>query len=166
MLLRAGAAGLLLCMSASPVVAASAAGQARVAVVTPLSLVNIGDLSFGMILPSATAGTVTVDAVTENRTKTGGVTLIGTARSAGKFVGLTAATSHLKIDIPQGPITIKCDSNGATMTVSDFQLNGDKNDWVSADTAFQIQIGARLSVAANQAPGFYHGDYSVTVNYR
>jgi len=72
----------------------------------------------------------------------------------------------LKIDVPKGPITITCDANGATMTVSNFQINGDKNDWVTSDTIFTIQVGATLNVGPNQAAGAYHGTFDITVNYR
>jgi hypothetical protein len=45
-------------------------------------------------------------------------------------------------------------------------MNGDKNDWVPANTLFEFQVGAQLNVGANQLPGAYSGTFNVTVTYR
>ena len=52
------------------------------------------------------------------------------------------------------------------MTVDNFALNGNKNDWVVGSAVFNFQVGARLNVGANQMAGTYTGTYTVTVNYR
>ncbi len=163
--LTAGA--LLLGMLApAPTFAATASGTGTATIVTPLSLVNTEALRFGSVIPSAAPGTVTIDAFTEARTVTGGVTAYGGTTSAAKFSGLTSPPSHLKIDVPNGSITITRVGGTETMTVSNFELNGDKNDWVPANTLFEFQVGARLNVGANQAPGTYVGTFDVTVTYR
>jgi hypothetical protein len=146
--------------------AATSTGTAEVAIVTPLTLVKIDDLSFGSVIASAAAGTVTVDEYTEARTVTGGVTAYGGTVTAAKFSGLTVSTSHLKIDVPNGSITITRVGGTQTMQVNNFQLNGNKNDWVPLTTLFTFQVGARLNVGANQAAGTYVGTFDVTVDYR
>lgn len=146
--------------------AATTSGSGEATIVTPLSLVNTAPLSFGNIIPSASAGTVTVDEYTAARTFTGGVTLAGGTVSAARFQGLTSPPSHLKIDIPNGSITLTDPVSGATMTVDSFKLNGDKNNWVAANSFFEFQVGARLNVGANQTPGVYEGTFEVTVTYR
>lgn len=157
---------LLAVLGATRAEAATTTGGGEATIVTPLSLVNTAPLSFGNIIPSASAGTVTIDAFTEARTFTGGVTLAGGTVSAAKFQGLTSPPSHLKIDIPNGSITLSRVGGGATMTASNFELNGDKNDWVAANTLFDFQVGARLNVGANQMAGTYVGTFNVTVTYR
>jgi hypothetical protein len=161
-----GAVALLGLLCPASAFAATVPGTGTVAIVTPLSLVNTAPLSFGAVIPSAAAGTVTIDPFTEARTVTGGVTAYGGTVSAAKFSGLTTAPSHLKIDLPNGSITLTRVGGTETMQVNNFELNGDKNDWVSGNTLFEFQVGGRLMVGANQAPGTYLGTFSVTVTYR
>lgn len=151
---------------ACPAQARTISGTGQATIVTPLSVVNTDTLRFGAVIPSASAGTVTVDPFTQARTTTGGVTAYGGMVTAGKFSGLSDGTTHLKIDVPVGSITLTRVGGGATMTVDNFTLNGNKNDWVVGSTVFSFNVGARLNVAANQMAGTYTGTYNVTVNYR
>jgi hypothetical protein len=160
------ALALLAALAPRPASAKTVNGSGKATIVTPLSLVNRSDLAFGAIVPSASAGTVTVDAYTEARTTSGGVTASGGTVSAAKFDGLSTAPSHLKIDVPNGSITLTRSGGTETMTVNNFELNGNKNDWVSGNDVFEFQVGARLNVGANQAAGTYVGTFNVTVNYR
>ena len=141
-------------------------GSGQATILTPMALVNTATLRFGSIIPGATAGTVTIDPFTEARTTTGGATAYGGAISAGKFTGLSDGTTHLKIDVPNGSITISRVGGGATMLVDNFAINGNKNNWVPGGTVYTFNVGARLRVNANQLPGTYTGTYSVTVEYR
>lgn len=151
---------------ACPAFAASTTGTSRAVIVTPLSLVNTDTLRFGYILAGATPGTVTINPFTEVRTTTGGATAYGGAVSAGKFAGLSDDPSHLKIDVPNGGITLTRVGGGASMIVNNFTINGNKNDWVTTDEVFTFNVGARLNVGAFQMTGVYTGTYTVTVNYR
>ena len=151
---------------ACPAYASNATGGGQVLIVTPLSLVNTDSLRFGSIIPSATAGTVTINPFTEARTSTGGVTLVGATFSAAKFAGLSSNPSHLKIDVPNGLITLTHTNGVNTMTVGSFTLNGNKNDWVTSNEVFVFNVGGRLNVGANQVAGTYTGTFNVTVNYR
>ena len=149
-----------------PALAATGTGSGQATIVTPLSLVNTDTLRFGSIIPGASAGTVTIDPFTEARTTTGGATAYGGAVSAGKFIGMGDGTTHLKIDVPTGSITITRVGGGATMLVDNFAINGNKNNWVPSGALYTFNVGARLRVGANQMAGTYTGTYSVTVNYR
>jgi len=151
---------------ACPAAATATTGTGTAAIVTPLTVVNAAPLSFGSVVPGAASGTVTIDAFTEARTVAGGVSAAGGTVSAAKFSGLTTSLSHLKIDIPNGAITLTRVGGGATMTVDSFALNGNKNDWVASTTVFSFQVGAVLHVGANQLAGTYNGTFNVTVNYR
>jgi hypothetical protein len=151
---------------ARPALAGTQTASTAVTIVTPLSLVNTDSLRFGSIIPGASNGTVTVDPYTETRTSTGGVTLYGGAVTAAKFSGLSSNPSHLKIDVPAGSITLTRVGGTETMTANNFGINGDKNDWITSNTVFSFNVGARLTVGANQAAGTYVGTFTVTVNYR
>ena len=151
---------------ACPASAGTVSATTQATIVTPLSLVNTDTLRFGAIIPSAAAGTVTIDPFTEARTTTGGVTAYGGTVTAGKFTGLADGITHLKIDVPNGSITLTRVGGGATMLVDNFDINGNKNNWVPTGTLYTFNVGARLRVNANQMPGTYTGTYSVTVNYR
>ena len=149
-----------------PAHAETFSGSTQVAIVTPLSLINTDTLRFGSIIAGTTAGTVTIDPFTEGRITTGGATAYGGAVSAGKFTGASDGTSHLKIDVPVGSITLTRIGGGATMLVDNFTINGNKNNWVPGGTIYTFNVGARLRVNANQMAGTYTGTYNVTVNYR
>ena len=153
-------------VGACPVAAATQTANSQATIVTPLSLVNTDSLRFGSIIPGASAGTVTVDPFTEARTTTGGVTAYGGAVTAAKFSGLSSNPSHLKIDVPAGSITLTRVGGTETMTANNFGINGDKNDWITASTVFSFNVGAKLTVGANQVAGTYVGTFTVTVNYR
>lgn len=156
---------LLAALCAFPAAAATATGSSRAVVLAPLTLYNTGPLSFGNIISGA-AGTVTISPFTGARTSTG-VILAGGTLSAARFEGLTGANpSHLKIDVPTGPITIQNGTAGPTMQVTGFTLDVDKNDWVPANTAYVFHVGATLTVGPNQAGGTYTGSFPVTVVYR
>jgi len=51
-------------------------GPGKALVLIPLTITKIDDLDFGSIVPSATAGTVTINPTDGSRTFTGGVTLV------------------------------------------------------------------------------------------
>ena len=160
------ALSLLAIFAPLPAFAAQSTGSSEAVVVRPLTLVAVRPLSFGNLIAGATPGTATVDEYTEARTVTGGVTQAGGTISAARFTGLTSGNSHLKIDIPNGSITLTHTNGTTTMTADTFELNGDKNDWVGPNEVFEFQVGARLLVGANQLPGTYTGTFDVTVTYR
>ncbi len=55
---------------------------------------------------------------------------------------------------------------GAAMTVSNFVRSpADANVTLDASGNMTVNVGASLSVNANQAPGTYNGTYTITVNY-
>ena len=135
----------------------NAQGTATATVVAPIQIVNDGgELSFGVFVPSATAGTVSVAtngarSGTSVSLATGGVvsadafTVTGTAdrtfsiSSAATNVASGANTMALTIDAP----------TSATLTGGTYALN----------------VGGTLTVGANQPAGDYQGIYTMTVAY-
>jgi hypothetical protein len=158
-------AGLfLMAISAESVKAedqATASANAAATIVTPISITKTVDLNFGAIVPSATAGTVTVG--TDNSISgTGGVTLIpqlGT-HSAASFTVNGVIGALFYVTLP-GDVTIS--SATESMTVSDFTSNA--TGALDASGAEDFNVGATLAVAANQLPGLYEGTFDVTVTY-
>ena len=151
--------------AACPAHAVTFGGSTSVVVIQPLTLVNSQPLSFGRLIPSAAPGTATVNAFTGVRSVTGGVTMAGGTVSVAVFQGLTDERSHIKITTPV-TITVNRVGGGASMTIDTVTINGDKNNWIPANTLFEFQLGGRLNVGANQMTGQYEGLYSVTVEYR
>jgi len=156
---------LLMAISAESVQAqnsATATGvNAAATIVTPISITKTVDLNFGAIVPSLTAGTVTVG--TDNSILgAGGVTLIPQlgAHSAASFTVNGAIGALFSVTLP-GDVTI---SNGTeSMTVSDFTSNA--TGALDASGAEDFNVGATLAVAASQLPGLYEGTFDVTVTY-
>ncbi|HEV7233396.1 MAG TPA: DUF4402 domain-containing protein [Sphingorhabdus sp.] len=144
----------------------------QVAIVTPLSFIQVRDLDFGRVIPSATAGTVTISA-TNIRSSTGGVTVIGNDFRVARFAGRGVVLQRVRIRIT--PSAISLTGPGAPMTVDNFTIGPDSSllqlgtspNYIiqSLSGVFWFNVGGRLSVNANQAPGTYSGTFTATLDY-
>lgn len=149
------------------------AAQAEVASATataltlrPLSLVKTADLEFGSLIPSATAGRATIDANTNVRTVTGGVTgATGATPQAAEFTAAGVFGVVALISLPSS-FTITRSGGTETMSVTNITTNGGIGRPFLGAGTIDIRIGGRLNVGANQAPGVYSGTFSLTVNYQ
>ena len=167
--IAATAASAMLC---APAHAADMAGTANAAVVRPNTLIKTDDLDFGDIIPSATAGTVTIEP-DGSRSRTGGVTLAGDAGEPARFAGL--GSFNRQVNISLGSNTIWLTGPGVRMRVRDFEIGSTPTAILSTTpTRFRITsplgnynfpVGGTLEVGANQAPGDYSGTFTVTLNY-
>ena len=159
----------LLLAAPSPLLAATPAAEADAGaiVLRPLSLLKKKDLDFGTLATSPAAGTATLNPVTGVVTTTGGVTAlpIGTAPSPAVFVGAGSKNAPYQIRLPKAPITVTRVGGTETMTVTNWTLDGPTNRKVGANQAFQFNVGAQITVAANQIGGTYVGTFDVTVHY-
>jgi hypothetical protein len=175
-LLRWGlaAAACLAGALAAPAHAATAPAAGRAVIVTPLSLVNIGGLHFGNIIPGATPGTVTVNQNTGIRTATGGATLAGGPVSRAGFQGLTGGFGIVQVTIPAAPVTLNRAGGGsmnANLVLSNLPgfvfINGPTNkvSIIGSNTLFSFAVGGTLNVGANQLQGTYTATFNVTANY-
>jgi hypothetical protein len=141
---------------------ASDEASATAVIITPISIVKSADLSFGNIIASATAGTVTVD-FSNGRTQSGGATfpsVDGTISSA-EFVatGFTGALYTITLPVDGA---IKLSGTGTDMDLTGFAHNA--NETLDGGTE-TFQVGATLNVNADQAAGTYTGAFDVIVNY-
>ena len=190
------AVGALLALAFGALVATPAAaanppvsvtGRARATVVAPLTLVWVQDLKFGKIVPRPLAGTVTVDQNTGVCTVTGPILEVGKCQFA-QFAGMGTKNMGARISLSSvvnltGPgLTMVLDQIklGTNSTIS-FAGNGNANGKgvgltkggnaerytiTTTSGIYLLNVGGRLTVNANQAPGVYNGSITVSVQYQ
>jgi Domain of unknown function (DUF4402) len=160
---------------AVPAQAKTAPAQAKVAMVSSLSFIAQEDLEFGYILPSATAGTVTVSPANV-RTKTGGVTLMaGGLVQPSRFFGRGTFGQTVQISLASSPFILTRVGGGGTMTLDTMVIGSTPTAILttaplsfvigSATGIFNFPVGGTLHVNANQADGDYAGSITITLNY-
>ena len=143
-------------------VTGTATGSATI--ITPIAIANAGNMNFGNVAVSATAGTVVLSPASV-RSLTGGVTLpavTGTVSAAAFTVtGLGSSTYSIQL-----PTTYTITSGANNMTISSFTSNPSGTGTLSGGTQ-TINVGATLSVGASQAAGSYTNatGFPVIVNY-
>ncbi len=159
--------------AATPVHADQATADAQIAIVRPLEFIRVENLDFGRVIRGSTAGTVTI-APDGTRTRTGGVTLIGTDFQPAEFAGM--GTNNQRVDISLGANSIFVTGPGAPMRVRTFVIGSTPTAILtttplrfrinSPTGIFIFPVGATLEVGANQVPGTYSGTWTVTLNYQ
>ena len=158
---------------AAPAYADSEVADAQIAVVRPLEFISVENLVFGRVIRGATAGTVTVTPAGV-RSSTGGVSLIGTDFQPAKFAGM--GTNGQNVDISLGANSIFVTGPGAPMRVRTFVIgstptavlttNPQRFRINSSTGIFVFPVGGTLEVGANQVPGTYTGNWSITLEYQ
>ena len=172
-------------LAANPPVSVTA--TARAVVVAPLTLVWVQDLKFGKIVPRPQAGTVTVDQNTGACTVTGPILEVGKCQYA-QFAGMgtknmgarISLTSAVNLTGPGVAMVLDQIALGTNNTIS-FTGNGNANGngvgltkggnaerytITTTSGIFVLNVGGRLNVNANQAPGVYNGSITVSVQYQ
>ena len=155
---------LLLCGSQAAAVPASTNATGTATVLHPLTVVKAADLDFGSLIVTG-AGTAVVDPTTGAITKTGALTISGSAAHPAKFTTTGSRNSNVHIRLPQQPITLTRVGGTETMTVANFTTDGPTNRKIPLNQTFDFNVGATLTVAAGQAEGTYLGTFTVTVQY-
>lgn len=164
---RRGALALTLAigLAAAPAHAQNSGGQVVINVLTPLGVVQIDDLDFGMIIPAATPGSVTINR--NDGTCTPDVVILsGTDCRRAEFFVLGDPNVQVQISHDSAPITLTRQGGGATMVMDQLRHNGGRNKRLDAAGELTFYMGGRLQVGANQAPGTYDANFTVTVEYR
>ncbi len=161
--------------------------RARATVVAPLSVVWVQDLKFGRIVPRPQAGTVTVDQITGACTVTGPILEVGKCQFA-QFAGMGSKNMNARISLTNstsltGPgqamvldrITLGTNStisfagnanaNGRGVGLTKGG-NGERYSITTNSGIYLLNIGGRLTVNANQAPGIYNGTITISVQYQ
>jgi len=156
---------LITVFAATPAFGATRAANASATTLRPLSLVKTADLEFGSIIPAATAGTVSIDAVSNARSKTGGVVLAtGAAPGAASFRAAGVVNVLALITLPAS-ITLTRGGGTETMTVDTITTNGSTTRLFPGSATIDVNVGGRLNVGANQVAGSYSGTFNLTVIY-
>lgn len=165
----------------------SATATTRATIVAPLTLVKQQDLVFGRIAARSTAGTVTVDQITGQCSVTGAIVVVGDCQFA-SFAGMGTKNMNARISLnavsnltgPGQPMVLDNIQLGTNSTISFSgnpnangrgvgltQGNGNQRYSITTNSGiFVLNIGGRLNVNANQAPGLYTGSITVTVQYQ
>ena len=138
---------------------------ASATIVKPIAISKSVDMNFGNVAVSTTSGTVVL-ATAGTRTKSGGVTLPGTAGT------VTAATFDVTgegnytytISLPAS-ISLTGSVSG-TMVVDNFTSNPSETGTLASGSQ-TLKVGATLNVGGSQPAGTYTNatDLKVTVNY-
>lgn len=180
-------AGLLATPALAKNPPASATASARATIVGPLTVVWVQDMSFGRIVPRPQAGTVTVDQVTGACTVTGPILEVGRCQFA-QFAGMGSKNMNARISLTNvvnltGPGQAMVLDNITLGTNSTISLAGNSNangrgvgltkggnaaryQITTNSGIYVLNIGGRLNVNANQAPGFYTGQIAISVQYQ
>ena len=130
-----------------------------ITIAAPISISSSGDMDFGTMVTTGTAGTVTVTPAGA-RTCSAEVDCLGGFPAAAFDVTGEAANTY-SITLPSSATLT---SGGDTMTIDTFTDDAGATPTLSggSDT---FNVGATLNVGATQASGTYSGTFSVTVNY-
>jgi Domain of unknown function (DUF4402) len=167
--------GALFCVLASlcaPAQAETEPASAEITIVRPLSFVIDDNLDFGTLIPANVAGTVTMTPAGA-RTATNGIVLVGAGHKPASFAG--RGSFNQRVDISLGANSIFITGPGAPMRVRTFVVGSTPTAILTttplrfriaaANGIFAFPVGATLEVGANQAPGTYSGNWSITLNY-
>ena len=141
--------------------AATVSTRGTATVVAAIQLTKTSDLSFGDLVPGATAGTVRV-ATGGGRTKTGGVTLAAGTVSQAAFTVQGQRNTSYTIAVPSS-VTVTSGPN--SMTVGSIVTAPTSPNTLPNSGTRNLRVGATLSVLANQPSGTYASTFNVTVAY-
>ena len=137
----------------------SDSGPVTITLLAPISISAVGDMDFGTMSTTGTAGTVTV---TPAGVRTSvNVDLFGGVPSAASFDVTGDPGANYSITFPSSATLT---SGGDTMTVDTFKHDaGVTPTLVGGSDTFNV--GATLNVGATEADGTYSGTFDVTANY-
>lgn len=168
LLLRLVALFALLCPVA--VQAAPAGGSppavGKALILRPLTLTKIDDLDFGTLIPSATAGTATIDATTGARTVSGGVVGVPSMPGNRAYFATAGSPGQRVIIAIRPPAQLVSTTNPAdTIPVISLTLDGLPVRVIGPTRSFFFGVGGTISINANQAEGVYQAAFDVTAVY-
>ncbi len=126
----------------------------------PVSISSSGDMDFGTMLTTGTAGTVTVTPAGARSSIN--VDLLGGFPAAASFDVTGEGNANYSIALPSSATLTR---GATTTTVDTFTDDAGVNPKLPAGGSETFNVGATLHVGATQASGTYSGTFSVTVNY-
>jgi hypothetical protein len=153
---------------------ASQSSDASAFLVTPLSFVKETDLDFGVIIPGDNDGAVFMDSTGAVATS-GGIIVQGGTQQPARFWGYGEFNQRVLINIDANTYTLTRVGGSETMLYDQVTIGSRPPIIITTaprrfrianpDGYFAFTIAGRLQVAANQAPGIYEGQFTVTLEY-
>ena len=146
----------------------TAQANARGVVLQQHSLVNNGDLDFGLVTTDGiNPGTVSIAAsVAGTRTAANGVLLLPSTSQAARFDGLAAPLENVVLTLNQPVGNVLQDAAGDTVTGNLFvDVNG-LNRQADANGNFTVYVGGDFGLIANQPSGVYNATFTLTAQYQ
>lgn len=143
------------------------AGAAAAEVADPITIQHISDLRFGRFGSPATASTIQINmdgtfTSTGDVTSTVGMPQPATGRGPAQFRIQQAGNFGGFVEIPNSIVI----SNGSsTMTVTNITGRLVVISGFFRWRVYRLDMGGTLQIDANQEPGYYLGDFEVTVTY-
>jgi len=148
-------------------------------VITSGGIVNVADMDFGQIIPSATGGSVTMSAGgTATCVPTAGVIHTGTCRAA-RFAIMGKRNWVVRVKNQSGSAVILTGPGGATMTLNSISITPVGMTSQTGGAGWNLgtyrintlsgiaefYLGGRLNMTATQAPGVYNGTINVQIQF-
>jgi hypothetical protein len=148
-------------------------GTASAKILTQITEARITELNFGKVVPSATAGTITVDS-SGNVTNEGGARYIPGTNATNATLSFSGEASQniiiaapSTVDITHS--SISTEKMTVTLSYGDgFNTAGNTataHKSIKADGKYELNYGGTLAVGAGQASGTYAGTYDIYVTY-
>lgn len=156
-------AAALVAVVAAPasVKAASDSATASATIAAAVTVTKQTDLEFGLISPTAVAGTVTVSDAGARSGDVNVELLSGASPSQASFLVSGAANQSISVTIPTSA-ALTGPGTDMTATLSQTEAGTQTLD---GSGNFTVDVGADLAVGASQTAGSYSGSFNVTVIY-
>lgn len=152
---------------AEPGDTAQTTGTAAATVANPMKIRRLSDLRYGRFASPSTASTIRIDpdgtfVPTGEVAASTGIAQPPSGRGPAQFEIEQSGKRTGQVDLPQ---TITLFKGADTMTVTNLQFDLTRISQSGRDQVFRLDVGGTLQVGAMQAPGYYRGDFNVTVYY-
>jgi len=145
--------------------------DATAVTIGPMSVVKVEDLNYGNLIAGTSAGTMTIDTRNGNASTTGGIVRAGGVTSRANFIIYGPRNQIVRIRIPS-TILINRNGGGANMRIDRMSVGNANRSLgtnvlgrLSTTGVFNLTVGGRLRVNANQQEGGYTGTFDMTVDY-
>ena len=159
-----GLAGLAPSVAFAAPVAAGTPPTARISLTRSVGMEKLQDLDFAALRVTS-AGTATINPVTDTMATTGGVVRLAGTPQAAQYRITTAGVSLLFLIRLPNSVTLTRLGGAQTMTVNNFTAQGGTIRILQPAGSYEFRVGGRLNVSANQAEGTYLGTFEVTADY-
>lgn len=145
--------------------------QANALLIQPVSLQRLNDLNFGTLIATpATTGSVTVTPAGVRTVNATNSTLVAGpgAFGRGRFIGNGVPNKNVSLDI-EFPTYLSNTTDPTKTMAFAGTVDADATDnaiTIGATGVFYIDVGGTITLVANQMPGLYSGDVTVTADFQ